>query len=100
MSRADHRPLEPEIAAARGLTPSQRAALDAAAKAVAMRFAWAVRARHAAEVQRVTAGMSRDQLAALAVVLADAVNPATLMAVTRAADDGMPVVSRNREAVA
>lgn len=95
MSRADHRPLEREIAEARGLTPRRRSELDAGAKAAAMRFAWAVRARHAAGVQRVTAGMTRDELAALAVVLADAVNPATLLAVTQVADDGRPAVKRS-----
>jgi hypothetical protein len=84
-----HRPLEPELAAFHGLLPAERARLDGAAKSRAMRFTWAVKARSAAEVERVTRGMTRDDWAALAVVLADGISPGDfrLLAVTKARDE-------------
>jgi hypothetical protein len=86
------RPIPPELRAQKGLSPSQRAALDAGAKQVAMRFTWAVKARHAAEIQRIAAGMSREELAALAIVLAEAVRPGDmrLQEVTRVPGSGLP----------
>lgn len=82
-------PLPPEVAACRGLAPDRRAALVTAAKAAAMRFTWAVKARNAAEVHKITEGMGRDEFAALAVVLAEGIKPGDLRLslVVRAADD-------------
>jgi hypothetical protein len=90
VSRADERPLEPHIAAARGLTPAQRAGLIAAAKKVAIRFAWAVKTKNAPVLQQISDGLDRDQLAALATVLAAATDPTDLRVIVEATDDGLP----------
>jgi hypothetical protein len=88
-----HRPLAPELAAFHGLPPAERDRLVSVAKSRAMRFTWAVKARNAAEVERVTRGMPRDEWAALAVVLADAIQPGSyrLLNVTEARDDRLPI---------
>jgi hypothetical protein len=87
----DHPLVGEEIRSQQGLSPAERARLDAEAKAVAFRFAVAVKARDAAEIQRITGPMSREGLAALAIVGFEAVTDGhRLLAVTRAADDGMP----------
>jgi hypothetical protein len=76
--------------AARGLTPAARARLMAAAKARALDFAAAVRSGNAQAVQRLSASMSPDAWRALAIVLAEAADPARLLAVTHVPDDGLP----------
>ena len=70
----------------RGLSPSLRAELDAAAKDRAMRFCWAVKARNAAEIERIASSMSWHDLAALAINLAEGITPGSLrlLEVTRA----------------
>jgi hypothetical protein len=62
------------------------------AKQAAMRWTWAVRAGNAAEVQRLTGKWGRDEFAALAVVLAEGIQPGSyrLLEVSRAPGDGMP----------
>lgn len=82
-------PLSPELAACRGLSPDRRAALITSAKAVAMRFTWAVKRGDAAAVHQVTRDMGRDEWAALAVVLAEGIKPGDLRlaSVVRASDE-------------
>jgi hypothetical protein len=82
--------LDPAIRRATGLTPRQRAALMAAAKAVAIPLATAVRSRQAHAVQRLGGGLSRDEWAALAVIALAAADPARLLAIVSEDDDGIP----------
>ena len=85
-------PLDPAIAASRGLSPQRRAELDATAKDAAMRFTWAVKARNAAEVHALTRSWTWENAVAVAIVLAEGISPGDLrlLAVTRAASDGAP----------
>jgi hypothetical protein len=70
----------------------RRTSLIAGAKAIAGPFAACVQARlrpdHHLE------GLSRDELVALAVVLAEAADPAVLRAIAGSADDGRSVLDR------
>lgn len=61
-----------------------------AAKAVALQFRQAVAASSPGEVARLTAGMTREQLIALAVVGFEAIPPGSmqLLQVVRARDEG------------
>jgi hypothetical protein len=70
----------------------------AAAKEAAMPFWSAVRSRNAHQVQQITAAMDRDELAALAVVLAEGADGMRLKAVTQAFDDGLPEGAARRRA--
>jgi hypothetical protein len=79
-------PLEPAIAAARGLTPAERARAVERAKGVAFQFVTAVRNGSAAGVQRVANGLDWHEMAALAVVLAEAADPVKLKVVKEARD--------------
>jgi hypothetical protein len=84
-------PLPAQIRSQTGLSPAQRAELDAEAKAAALEFTWAVKTRNAAKVQKIAGPMSKEQAVALAIVLAEAVTPGMRLAeVTRVTDDGMP----------
>lgn len=78
----------PEVLACRGLSPAQRAELIRQAKKVAGPFVWGVKNRSAAAVQKATAELSRDGMAALAVVLAEALPPGDmrLAIITRTED--------------
>jgi hypothetical protein len=49
-----------------------------------------VRAGHAASVQKITDELDRQQLAALATVLAAAADPMRLRVICETADNGMP----------
>lgn len=60
------------------LTPDERAAALGRARAVMFRFVRAVAERDARMVQAVCDGLSREELAALAVVLAAATDPVKL----------------------
>lgn len=82
--------LDPAIRHATGLTPRQRAALMATAKAVAVPLAAAVRSHRAHAVQRLSGGLSRDEWAALAVIALAAADPARLLAIVSEDDDGIP----------
>ena len=90
MSRAGCKPLDPRIAAARGLTPGQRADLIATAKRAALPFAAAVRADSPGRVQAIASGLDRQQLAALACVLAEAAEPGRLRIICETPDNGIP----------
>lgn len=81
------RPLEPAIAAAKGLSPAQRAKAVERAKGVCMQFANAVRMGDAHMVNRLSQGLEWHEMAALAVVLAAAVEPARLKVIKEARDD-------------
>lgn len=65
-------------------TRAQQRALSAACS-VAMRFAWAVSGRDQAQVQAICDGLSRAELAALAVVLAAAADGHRLLVVAKTA---------------
>lgn len=83
--------LPPAVAACRGLSPTEREALIASAKDRALRFTWAVKARSAAGVHEATRGMSEDEWRALAVVLAEAVQPGSMrLALVARTVDGAP----------
>lgn len=73
------------------LTDADRDALIARAKSAAVPVASCVAARIAPA--HLIGGMSRDELAALVIVLAEAADPVRLRAVTRATDDGTPGVT-------
>ncbi|MDQ2874406.1 MAG: hypothetical protein M3Y33_06215 [Actinomycetota bacterium] len=79
-----------DLSAGEGISPARRAVLMAAAKARAIEFAIAVRSRNAHLLQRLTAGMSLAEWQALAIACADAADPARLLVVVQAADDGVP----------
>lgn len=70
------------------MTPAGRAELMARVKRIARPFANAVTQRSEHHVGLLTAGMSRDELCALAVILAEAADPELLRLVTEADDDG------------
>jgi hypothetical protein len=90
----DHPLVGEEIRSQQGLSPAVRARLDAEAKAVAIRFAVAVKARDAAEIQRIGGPMTREGAFALAINVAEALTDGfRLRAVTEAADDGLPDVT-------
>lgn len=94
------RPLEPAIAAARGLTPRERAAAIRNARAVSLHFAHAVSADSAQMVQRIWNGLTAAEQAALAVVLAEAADGRKLLHVAKSEDEdnGMPVhVTRRKD---
>lgn len=75
-----------------GMSPSQRARLDADAKAAAMKFAWAAKSRNAPAIAVITERMTRSDLIALALNLAEAISPGDnrLLEVTRVPGDGLP----------
>lgn len=79
-----------------GIPPRRRDELIAQAAGIAMRFSWAVKGRHAGEVARLTKGFGEQQWAALAIVLAEGVQPGSfrLKDVTEAARD---VAAKGRE---
>ena len=70
------------------MTPAYRAVLIARAKSAAIPVSSCVAAR--IPPAHIIGGMSRDELAALVIVLAEAVDPARLRAVVQAEDDGTP----------
>ena len=75
------------------MTPADRGALIVRAKRLAVPVVSCVRAglRH----DHLTAALSRDQLQALVIILAECADPARLKAVTEApGDTGMPQLSR------
>ena len=78
--------------ARRSAVLGRRATLIAAAKTLAGPFAASVQARlrpdHHLE------GLSRDELTALAIVLAEAADPAILRAIAGEPDDGRPALDR------
>ena len=78
--------------------PAERAETIAAAKHAAMPFWSAVHTSNAHQIQRITARMNRETLAALAVVLAEGADGMRLKAVTQAFDDGMPEGATRRKA--
>ena len=61
------------------------------AKSVAFRFVGAVKARDSAMVRKILAGMEWEDLAGLAVVLAEVADTTRLKVVKDAQDDGLPV---------
>jgi hypothetical protein len=67
----------------------------AAAKAVALAFRQAVHTTNAAEVKRLTRGMTWQQVVALAVVMAEGLQPGDfrLLHVTRVSDDESEAVA-------
>ena len=79
-------------------TPAQRAAIIAAAKRKAVPFVNRVAARVPPE--DLLAGLSRDEVVALAIVLAEATDHARLFAVIAAEDDGHPDPLMRRTALA
>ena len=81
------RPLEPALAAHRGLTPAQRGKAIERAKGVCMQFANAVRLGDAQMVQRLSAGLEWHEMAALAVVLAAAADAIKLKVIKETEDD-------------
>lgn len=91
MTRPAAEPLHPAIASARGLTPAERAKAVERAKGVAFQFVTAVRNGSAAGVQRVANGLEWHELAALAVVLAEATDPVKLKVVKEARDTAREV---------
>lgn len=87
---AEYEPGVTDLSDGAGLTPADRAALMAAAKARAIEFAVAVRSENAQLVQRLSAGMTQELWKALAITFAAAADPSRLLIVVQAADDGMP----------
>jgi hypothetical protein len=73
------------------LTPARRSALIARAKRAAVPVASCVAA--SISPAHIVGGMSRDELLALVVVLAEAADPVRLRTVVQAADDGLPGVT-------
>ncbi len=70
------------------MTPAYRAALIARAKSAAIPVSSCVAAR--ISPAHVIGGMTRDELAALVIVLAEAADPVRLRVVAQAVDDGAP----------
>ena len=80
------------------MTPAQLDVL-ALAKRIAQPFANAARSRSARHVDLLTSGMSADELLALAVILAEAVDLETLRLVCLADDGGtVPKTAARKEA--
>jgi len=73
------------------MTPADRAALIARAKSAAIPVSSCVAAR--IPPAHIIGGMTRDELTALVIVLAEAADPARLRVVVRAEDDGRPGVT-------
>ncbi len=82
--------LNPRIRDSRGLTPAQRAEAMAAAKEVAIRYAWAVKRRDSPEIRRIWNALPAEAQSALALLLAEVADPSKLVAVTQTADNGLP----------
>lgn len=61
------------------------------AKSVAFRFVEAVKARDSAMVRKIIGGLEYEDLAGLAVVLAEVADTTRLKVVKDAQDDGLPV---------
>ena len=80
------------------MTPAQFDVLTLA-KRIAQPFANAARSRSARHVDLLTAGMSADELRALAVILAEAVDLETLRLICLADDEGtVPKPAARKEA--
>ena len=77
------------------MTPRERASLVAWAKRKAVPVASCVQA--SLTPSHLIGDASRDQLAALVIVLAEAIDPGKLQEVTEAADDGLPDRGARRE---
>lgn len=90
------KPFPPEIAAARGLAPAERARAIAVAKPAAFRLVHAVKHRNAQGVQQCYDSLSREEWAAVAVVLAECVDLQRLEVLKHVPDDGMPEVVKLR----
>jgi hypothetical protein len=58
-----------------GISPQRRDEMITEAKKMAPRFCWAVKARNAAEVQRLIGGRDCEFLVSLAIVLAEGIKP-------------------------
>jgi len=83
-------PPAPDFTGGRGLTPPVRAAVMLTVKQRVLDVAAAVRSRSAHQVQHLMGDLSREQLAGLVLILAEAADPGRLLAVTQQPDDGMP----------
>ena len=80
------------------LTPDDRALAISRSKAVAFRFVAAVKASDSAMVRMITDGLSWEELAGLAIVLAECADTTRLKVVKDATDDGLPALAQERAA--
>ena len=79
------------------MTPADRARLMARVKRLARPFANAVAQRSEHHTALLTGGMTREELCALAVILAEAADPELLRTITEVPDDGLPVRAVQKE---
>lgn len=72
-------------------TAAKRAEAMAKVKRVAPQFRWAVARQDAPLIQKITNDLTRQELAALAIVLAEAISSGErLVAICHTTDDGLP----------